>query len=299
MEKIMSGYYFMTEIMSTEVRENIAKVAKNPGIIQKWLESAVPKAISLLVQVVLAIVFVIIGLKVIGFIVKLCRRSFEKSKMEAGVVTFLSSLIRYVLYFLLFMLVLGQLGVTTGSVVAVLGSAGLTLGLAMQGSLSNFAGGVLILILKPFVVGDYILAEGYEGTVVSITVFYTKMMTLDNKAVTIPNGILSNSVVTNYSNMEKRMIRFPVGVDYDSDLSKVRTVLQQMAEQDGRVVKEDGVQVIVVELAESSVNMEVRLWVKTEDYWQVKWDLTEWIKQALDENQIKIPYPHMEIVKES
>jgi small conductance mechanosensitive channel len=186
--------------LSTE-SEVLNEVAKNPGIIRKYLQDLTPSLLGFLVQLMIAVIILLVGSRMIKMLVKMVRRFLERGKVEAGVVSFLSSFVKYALYFVLAMIILGQFGVTTSSVIAVLGSAGLTMGLALQGSLSNFAGGVLILLLKPFVVGDYILdnASSEEGTVKEITIFYTKLLTIDNKLILIPNGSLSNSSITNYS----------------------------------------------------------------------------------------------------
>lgn len=286
--------YLLTEAVNLE--ETVSEVVDNPGLIREWFDNAAPKALSFAVQLVITILILLVGIKLINLVVKLIMKSFERSNMEKGVSTFLGSLIRYILYFILIMILLSGFGVTTGSVVAVLGSAGLTVGLALQGSLANFAGGVLILLLKPFVVGDYIIASGEEGTVIAITIFYTKLVTADNKAVVIPNGTLSNSNITNVSHMETRRVDIQVGVDYSSDLSKVKEVLLQVVQSDEAVLKDQPVNIFVAALADSSVNMGVRVWVCNADYWTAKWRLTENIKNAFDENGIEIPYPHMHIL---
>ena len=256
-----------------------------------------PSLLSFLVQVVVAIIVLLIGSRIIKFLLKLIRKSLDRSKVEAGVVTFLCSLVKYSLYFVLAMIILAQFGVTTSSVVAVLGSAGLTLGLALQGSLSNFAGGVLILLLKPFVVGDYIIdgVTGQEGTVSSITIFYTKLLTIDNRMILIPNGTLSNSSITNVTHMEKRRIDLLIGVSYEANLAKTKQVLLDVVKSEDKILPGEPVDVYVSELADSSVQMGVRAWVKTEDYWPIRWKMTEDIKNALDANGISIPYPQMDV----
>ena len=256
----------------------------------------VPSLLGFLVQVIVAIIVLLIGSRIIKFLLKLIKKSLDRSKVEAGVVTFLCSLVKYSLYFVLAMIILAQFGVTTSSVVAVLGSAGLTLGLALQGSLSNFAGGVLILLLKPFVVGDYIIdgATGQEGTVSSITIFYTKLLTIDNRLILIPNGTLSNSSITNVTHMETRRIDLLIGVSYEANLAKTKQVLSDVVQCEEKILPGEPVEIYVSELADSSVQMGVRAWVKTEDYWPIRWKLTEDIKNALDANGISIPYQQME-----
>ena len=275
----------------------LQEISDNPGAIRTYLEGTVPSLLSFLVQVIVAIIVLLIGSRIIKFLLKLIRKSLDRSKVEAGVVTFLCSLVKYSLYFVLAMIILAQFGVTTSSVVAVLGSAGLTLGLALQGSLSNFAGGVLILLLKPFVVGDYIIdgVTGQEGTVSSITIFYTKLLTVYNRMILIPNGTLSNSSITNVTHMEKRRIDLLIGVSYEANLAKTKQVLLDVVKSEDKILPGEPVDVYVSELADSSVQMGVRAWVKTEDYWPIRWKMTEDIKNALDANGISIPYPQMDV----
>ena len=275
----------------------LQEISDNPGVIRTYLEGLVPSLLGFLVQVIVAIIVLLFGSRIIKFLLKLIKKSLDRSRVETGVVTFLCSLVKYSLYFVLAMIILAQFGVTTSSVVAVLGSAGLTLGLALQGSLSNFAGGVLILLLKPFVVGDYIIdgATGQEGTVSSITIFYTKLLTVDNRMILIPNGTLSNSSITNVSHMEKRRIDLMIGVSYEADLAKTKQVLTQVAQNETKRLPDEPIDIYVSELADSSVQMGVRIWVKNEDYWPTKWKLTEDIKNALDESGISIPYPQMDV----
>ena len=272
----------------------IQEVSNNPGVIRTYLEGMVPSLLSFLVQLIVAILVLLIGSRIIKFLLKLLRKSLDRSRVETGVVTFLCSLVKYSLYFMLAMIILAQFGVTTSSVVAVLGSAGLTLGLALQGSLSNFAGGVLILLLKPFVVGDYIVdgATGQEGTVSAITIFYTKLLTIDNRIIMIPNGTLSNSSITNASHMEKRRIDL---VSYEANLAEVKQVLAEVVKKQEKVLPDEQVDIYVSELADSSVQMGVRVWVKNEDYWPTRWKMTEEIKNALDESKISIPFPQMDV----
>ena len=275
----------------------IQEVVQNPGILQEYFQNAMPGLISFLIQLVIAIMILLVGSKIIKIITRMIKRSLERGNAEAGVVSFVCSLIKYVLYFLLVMIILSSFGVTTGSVVALLGSAGFTLGLALQGSLANFAGGVLILILKPFKVGDYIIesAGGKEGTVVGITIFYTKLNTVDNKQILIPNGTLSNTTIVNVSAMDTRKLDLRIGVSYDANLAKTKDVLRQVVDAQELVLKEEPIDIFVSELGDSSVELGVRAWVKNEDYWTLRWKMTEDIKNALDANEISIPYPQMDV----
>lgn len=283
-------------VLATE-ETTINEITENPGVVVTYFKNMLPDLLSFLVQLVIAVAILLVGIKVIGAIVKMLRKTMEKGNTETGVITFLCSLVKYALYFVLCMIILSQFGVTTGSVVAVLGSAGLTVGLALQGSLQNFAGGVLILLLKPFAVGDYIIdnGSGDEGTVSAITIYYTKLLTIDNRMILIPNGSLSNSSITNVTGMEKRRVDIVVGVAYESDLAKVKRVLEQVVASEPAVLTEEAKDVFVSELADSSVNMGIHVWVKTSDYWTAKWRMTENIKNALDENGISIPYPQLDV----
>ena len=221
----------------------------------------------------------------------------ERRDVDTGVRQFVLPLIKYALYLVLIFIIMGLFGIATTSAVAVLGSAGVAVGLALQGSLSNFAGGVLILLLKPFRVGDYIIEHsgGKEGTVTEISIFYTKLLTIDNKVVMVPNGTLSNSSITNVSTMEKRRVDLVVGIAYEADIRTAKVVLYSVAEAEEARLPEEEILVFVDELGDSSVNMGVRIWVKTEDYWSARWRLTENIKYALDSHNISIPYPQMDV----
>lgn len=287
--------YFMT---GTSVMDEIGSAAeKEIGILEQYLQDSLPKLLDFAIDVILAAVVFAIGTKVINWLVKIVKNSMTRANIEQGVLTFISSLFRYVLYFVLVLIILSQFGVTASSVIAVLGSAGLTVGLALQGSLSNFAGGVLILLLKPFVVGDYIIenADKQEGTVAEITIFYTKLLTVDNKAIMLPNGTLSNSSIVNVTAMKKRRLDLRFGVAYDSDIKEVKEILERVAIGDEAILKEEPTNVFVSELMDSYVEMGARGWVKTEDYWTAKWRITENVKLEFDKAGISIPFPQMEI----
>jgi small conductance mechanosensitive channel len=283
--------------LNSQQEELIQTISDNPHVIREYFEEMFPSLLSFLLQIAGAMLVLFVGSRIISLILKILRRSLERSRAETGVVTFLCSFLRYVLYFILIMMILAQFGVTTSSVVAVLGSAGLTIGLALQGSLSNFAGGVLILLLKPFVVGDYIIESdtGKEGTVSEITIFYTKLLTIDNRMVMIPNGTLSNTSIINASHMEKRRIDLYIGVSYHADLDQTKEVLHEVVTTDPAADLTEPVDVFVSELGDSSVKMGVRVWVRNEDYWPARWRMTEQIKKSLDAHGISIPYPQVEV----
>ena len=287
--------FLMTE---TSVLDELGNEAeKEIGILEQYVRDSLPGLLDFAIDVVLAGIVFIIGTRIIKWLVKIVKNSMTRANIEQGVLTFISSLFRYVLYFVLVLIILSQFGVTASSVIAVLGSAGLTVGLALQGSLSNFAGGVLILLLKPFVVGDYIIenTDKMEGTVAEITIFYTKLLTPDNKAIMLPNGTLSNSSIVNVTAMNKRRLDLRFGVAYDSDIQKVKEILERVAIGDPAIMKEEPTNVFVSELMDSYVEMGVRGWVKTDDYWTAKWRITENVKLEFDKAGISIPFPQMEV----
>lgn len=279
----------------TEAQAGIEQMAKNPGIIRTYFESLVPDLFNFALQVIIAIVVYAVGAKIIKMTVKIVRKALERRNTDIGVIQFLSAVIRYSMYFILFMMILNLFGIATTSAVAVLGSCGVAVGLALQGSLANFAGGVLILLLKPFVVGDYIVEGSNEGTVYEISIFYTKLKTVDNKVIVIPNGNLSNSSLINVSHMDNRRVDVAVGIAYEADIRTAKDILYKVAEEDPARLPDEDIVVAVDNLGASSVDMTVRIWVKSEDYWPTKWRLTENIKYALDENNISIPYQQIDV----
>ena len=280
---------------STEVSEIVEEVQK--GFLENYMDGAAPQLLDFCVDVVLAVIVLLIGGKVIKWIVNILKHSMERASAEPGVVTFVGSVCKYALYFILILMILSHFGVTASSVIAVLGSAGLTVGLALQGSLSNFAGGVLILLLKPFVVGDYIIenTDKQEGTVTEITIFYTKLLTIDNKAIMIPNGTLSNSSIINASAMTKRRLDLRFNVAYDSDIAKVKAILERVVLKDEAVLKEDDKNVFVAELMDGYIVMGVRCWVNSADFWPAKWRMMENIKMTFDKEGVSMAFPQLEV----
>lgn len=279
----------------SQAQENLQEVAKNPGILRTYFENLVPDLLNFALQIVIAFIVYAVGAKLITFIVKILRKTMERRNTDLGVIQFLSAVVKYALYFVLIMTILGLFGIATTSAVAVLGSCGVAVGLALQGSLSNFAGGVLILLLKPFAVGDYIVAGANEGTVYEISIFYTKLKTIDNKVVVIPNGNLSNSSLVNISHLDKRRVDLVIGIGYEADIRTAKEILYQLAKADEARIPEEEPDVYVDNLGASSVDLGVRVWVKTEDYWPTRWRLLENIKYALDENHISIPYQQIDV----
>ena len=288
-----------TETRTLETLGEAAETLKNAdsNMIREWLESLLPGLLGFALQVVLAGVVYVIGSRIIKLARKILRRWLEHTEADTGVRQFLDALLKYLLYFILIVIILTLFGVTAASVVALVGSAGLTLGLALQGSLSNFAGGVLILLLKPFKVGDYIREDthGNEGTVEEISIFYTRLMTAEHNTIVIPNGMLANSSLTNITYSDIRRIHLEVGIAYEADLKLAKEVVQEQAEAEVCRIPEEEILVFVSELGASEVKIGVRIWVKTENYWEAKWRLTENIKLALDERGIEIPYQKLDV----
>lgn len=268
--------------------------------VNKWIlyiQDQIPALVSFGIKLVLAIVFFCIGRIVIKWIRRLVKRSMQRSRADKGVEQFVDSLLKFVLYFLLIFTISTKFGVDTASVAALIASGGVAIGLALQGSLSNFAGGVLILLLKPFEVGDYIIEDTNknEGTVKEIQIFYTKLTTIDNKTIVIPNGMLTNNSITNMTTQPERRLDIKVGISYESDLKKAKEIIRDILSSDTGVMKDKELAVFVAELAESAVVLGVRGWVKNEEFLQVQWRILEEIKLRLQEEGIEIPYPQLTV----
>lgn len=264
-----------------------------------YIKAEIPTITDFCLKVVLAIVVFFIGTKLIRVFIKWVRKSLERTNLDAGVVQFVCSAGKWALYlFLVFNLAL-WLGVQASSVAALMGTLGVTIGLGLQGGLSNLAGGILLLLFKPFVVGDYIVqdsASGCEGTVSRIEMCYTTLLSIDNKKIVIPNGTLSNSTIINVTAKESRQLEIKVGISYESDLQKAKKLLETILLDDpdtkgGR----DQMAVFVDELADSAVILGLRVWVPTDQYFPVKWRLNEKIKETFDAAGIEIPYNQMEV----
>ena len=248
-------------------------------------------------DIVVALIFLFVGMKVAKLLVKVIKRAFEKSAMEDSVEGFLLSVIKGILYAIVFVMAISIVGVQVTSLVAILGTASLSIGLALQGSLANFAGGVLILLMKPFKVGDYIIEndKGCEGTVEAIDIFYTKLKTYDNKIIVIPNGNITANSLVNVTAEASRKLDISVGVSYDSDIKLVKDTLTAIVQASPYYDKTKEMNIFVDSFQESSIKMGIRFFVKTEDYWAAKWEITENIKVKFDENNIVIPFSQVEV----
>lgn len=286
-----------TEGITVEAMGQALEEIRKPGVVQEFLEGLVPDILAFLFQLLVALVVYAIGVRVIKLVRRLIGKGLEKRSADQGVKQFVDSLAKTVGYFLLFLLILSFFGIATTSVMALVGSAGLTIGLALQGSLSNFAGGVLILMLKPFRVGDYIVedAHGNEGEVAEISLFYTKLNTIDHKIIVIPNGMLANTSLTNVTSTDRRRIDLTIGISYDADLKRAKEVIEQVLREEPARLQDEEIQVVVTGLGDSQVDIGARVWVPTDAYWSSRFALLEKIKLALDENEIGIPYPQMDV----
>ena len=267
-------------------------------VLESFWAAAWPKLFEFGKVIVIALLIWFIGKKLINLAIKLLKGVLEKGKLEAGVQGFLLSMARILLYGILIVILAGTVGIETGSLVALLGSAGLAVGLALQGSLSNFAGGVLILVLKPFRIGDYIVANGMEGTVTGIDIFYTKLRTGDNRVVVLPNGNLSNSDLINVSQEATRRVDLMASVDYDSDIKQVKQILFDIGSNLEYSFEDEGHPVVVYvdTYGDSAINVGLRFWVNAGDYWAAKWKATEQIKEKFDAAGISIPFNQLDVM---
>ena len=260
--------------------------------LQDWIDKGVEFASTYGLKIIGAIVIWIIGSWIIKKIIRGVKHLMDKKEYDESLQKFLLNLFGWVLKILLIISILGQLGVETTSFAAILAAAGLAIGLALQGSLGNFAGGVLLMIFKPIKIGDLIEAQGEVGVVKEIEIFTTKLTGLSNKEIIIPNGAISNGNIINYSTEGTRRVDLIFGIGYDEDIKKAKEVMMNVLSAHPKILKDPMPSVNVSELADSSVNFAVRPWCKTEDYWAVYFDVTENTKLALDAAGIEIPYPH-------
>lgn len=262
---------------------------------REFLSKAIDMAWEFLPNLVTAVITLIVGLWVIKMISKLVKKFFDKADYDQTLETFIESLINAILKILLFVLVITQLGVQSSSLVAIVGAAGLAIGLALQGSLANFAGGVLILLFKPFKVGDFISAQGVDGTVKEISIFTTKVNTFGNQVAIIPNGQLSNNNIINYNAESTRRDKIDVGIGYGSNIKKAKEVLLDICAADKRILKNPAPEVYVGELADSSVNLTLRFWAQNPAFWAAHFHVMETLKERFDAEGIEIPFPQRDI----
>ena len=254
-----------------------------------------PVVIGMILRVALVLVVFAIGRKVIGWALKIVDRALERHGVEVTIRKFLKNVLFALAYVVLAMILMEMVGIAATSLAAAFASCGVAIGLALQGSLSNFAGGILILLMKPFVVGDYVVACGLEGVVKEIGLVYTKLTTTDNREVLIPNGSLANGTMVNVSANPTRRVDITVGVSYSADLKLAQKILRDLGEKDVARLANEDVTVFVSELGASSVNLGLRVWVDAANYWDAKWRLTENIKAEFDKAGIEIPFNQLDV----
>lgn len=272
--------------------ENSINVVENS---LEWVNNNQGLLIEYGLNIVAAFLTLFIGIFIARLIAGGFHKVLTKRKLDTTIVDFVSHMIKYVIVAFVVIAALSRIGVQTTSFIALIGAAGLAIGLALQGSLSNFASGVLIIVLRPFKAGEYIEAAGIAGSVESVQIFATTLVTVDNKFVVVPNSAILGGNIINYSRKATRRIDLTIGVSYNANLQQTKALLERVVKENALVLKSPEVQVAVAELADSSVNFVVRPWVKSDDYWPVRFQLMEAIKDGLDEEGIEIPFPQMDV----
>lgn len=274
--------------------ETLEKVKETP--IDVWLPKLVDNyLVPLGIKLVVALAVFLIGRWIIKLIKKAMKRASQRKHADETVGSFLTSLVSVILNFILIIAIISILGINTSSLVALLASAGLAIGMALSGTLQNFAGGVIIILFRPFKVGDYIVAQGQEGIVKEIQIFNTIILTLDNKLITIPNGPLSTGVMTNYSKEDVRRVDWTVSIEYGDDFDKAKSVILRLCDEDGRILKTPAPFVEIGALAANSVDITVRVWVKSQDYWPVFFSMNERVYKTLPQEGLHFPFPQMDV----
>ncbi len=259
------------------------------------IKGCAPGLRSVVYTLLIAAVILFVGTRVVRVVRKMLKKTFERMELDLSVARFLVSVADAGIYALSIFIDADQIGIPSASIIALLGSAGLAVGLSLQGSLANVAGGILIMLMRPFVVKDYIIYNGMEGTVEYVGLVYTTLVTADNKKITIPNGSISNGAVINVTAQEKRRVDIEVGIGYSSDMKKAKEIIRRIYEGHPQILREEGITVYVGELADSAVVIGGRGWARTEDYWTVRWAITESIKEEFDRAGIEIPFNQMEV----
>ena len=286
MEETTQAVVQETLEVGAELAEDIARL--NPDVIIETMKGWIPGLMSFGYRLFAAAVILLIGSRVIKFTSKFLKRTLDKMGLEIGISRFLVSVAKAFQYGILIFIAAEKIGISSASIIALLGSAGIAIGLALQGTLTNLAGGVLILVTKPFKVGDYIISQGGEGQVSNIGVVYTTLVSADNRKIVIPNGTLSNEPMTNVTGMGKRRVDISVGISYTADLKKAKEILQRLFEEHPLVLKEEPIQVFVDSLGDSAVLIGGRAWAASENYWECRWNITEAVKLEYDLSLIHI-----------
>ncbi len=286
-----------TETATSEVMEKAqeAKAFFNKDNLSTMVTQFADSALAKIIDIIIAIIIWKLAKYLVKWVLKISNKAFEKAGLDTGVVRFLCSLVKAGIYAVVLLIILDILGFQTASLIAVFGSAALALSMSLQGSLSNMAGGILILLFKPFKVGDYIVSGSCEGTVVSIEILYTRLRMPDNKLVMMPNGSLANSNIVNVGAEGVRRLDINVGISYGSDVTKAKEILRGIVEDYPLVIKDKGVDVIVKSLDESCVTLETRCWVNQDSYWDTRFIFLERFKQEFDKSGIEIPFNQLDV----
>lgn len=263
--------------------------------IMEYLEQQLPVLTAFVLKVLICLLVYFVGKKVIAWLVKTTKNILIRGKVQEGAITFILSMVKILLYTVLVLSIAMEFGLKESSIAAAVASAGVAIGLALQGGLSNFAGGFLILLFQPFHVGDYIITQGEEGTVMKIEILYTTLYTTDNRKVIVPNGNLANNIMVNVTAEEKRKLEIRVGISYEDDIKVAKGVLERLLQENPLVLHEEEMVVFVADLADSSVILGLRCWVETSNYFPVRWELNEKIKNEFDQAGIHIPYPQLDV----
>ena len=286
-----------TDELQQSAEASVNEVTENMSQFSNYIQEHIPNLINLGIKIIIAIIIFMIGRVIIKGIRKSIRYSFQVKETDAGIATFVDSMVKFGLYILLIIIIAGNLGIELSSITVLFASAGVGVSLALQDFITNFAGGIMILLLRPFTVGDYIIEDTNknEGTVKEIKIFYTKLMTIENKVIVIPNGKLMNNSLTNVTERDERRLDLKVGISYESDLKKAKEILERLLLSHKDILTNEDWKVFVDSLADSSVVLGIRAYVKMEKYWDTRWELLEQIKLTFDEEGIEIPYNQLTV----
>ena len=285
------------EIIQETAEQSLQEVGENVSSIVQYFQEHIPNIVDFGIRCLVALAIFFVGRFLIKWIRKRVKHSFERTNADKGVAQFTDSFLKFALYLFLILVVAANLGINLSSITVLFASAGVGISLALQESLSNLAGGVLILLTKPFVVGDYIIenTNHNEGTVKEIQIFYTKLTAVDNRTVVIPNGTLANGSLTNVTDKDERQLDLKIGISYQSDLKKAKLLTEHLLTEHQGILKDKGYKVFVDSLGDSAVILGVRAWVKTEEYWDIRWNLLEQIKLTFDSEGIEIPFNQLTV----
>ena len=287
--------FILASNVSEEVESGLNELNKEVSALTGTLDKMVDKLIDFGWNLLIAIAIFAVGKVVIRLMRKLVKNIFKKSNADEGVVKFVDSLVKFTGYVIVLIIICSEIGIETTSFITLLGTAGLSIGLALQGSLANFAGGVLILLSKPFIIGDYVMINGEEGTVTKIDIVYTTLVKADNRVIKCPNGEVANNTIINFTNQDGRRVDVKFSIHYDANIEQAKDIVKQVIENSPYTLKDKPNDVVVMLLDESGVNLETRAWVEPKDYWDAYFYLNEHIKNELEKNGIIIPYNQLEV----